>query len=61
MIMAVTLWCNDPLNKGCHWTGEPDELVALTDAFEDRDFTHCPNCDGADFQEDDEYEEESDD
>ena len=34
----------------CGWQGEPEELVALTDSIYDRDFTHCPNCDGDDFE-----------
>jgi hypothetical protein len=53
----MALYCNDPLNKGCSWSGDPQELVALTDALDDRDFSFCPNCDGKDFQEEEDDEE----
>ena len=56
--MATILYCKDPNNKGCSWTGEHDELVALTDVLDDRDFSHCPNCDSKDFDEEDEEEDE---
>jgi hypothetical protein len=52
----MVLYCNDPNKKGCHWSGDPEELVALTSDLNDRDFTHCPNCDGNDFEEEDEEE-----
>ena len=43
------LICNN-----CGWSGDPEELVALTDDPNDRDFSHCPYCDGTDFDEEDE-------
>lgn len=49
----MTLHCNDPLKKGCSWSGDELELAALTDALDDRDFSYCPNCDGNDFEEED--------
>lgn len=52
----MTLYCNDPLNKHCRWSGDPDELVALTDDLNDRDFSYCPQCDGKDFEEEDDEE-----
>lgn len=38
----------------CGWSGDSSELVALTDDLEDRDFTHCPRCDGTDFEDEEE-------
>lgn len=55
--MSTILYCNDPLKKGCGWSGDSTELVALTDALDDRDFSFCPRCDGKDFQEEDEDDE----
>jgi hypothetical protein len=52
----MTLYCNDPKKQGCQWSGDPQELVALTDELDDVDFTHCPYCEGADFEELDEEE-----
>lgn len=49
----MILYCEDPFNKHCHWSGSESELVC-TEAEPD-DFTHCPNCNGAQF-----YEEEED-
>ena len=49
-------YCNDPLKKGCHWSGGQDELVC-TDADPER-FTHCPQCDGEDFDEEEMEDEE---
>ncbi len=48
------LVCNDPLKKGCSWAGSPQELVAKTDAPEDRDFNYCPYCGASDFEEEEE-------
>ena len=48
----MTLWCNDPFGKGCEWSGEEEELVEA-DGADDCEFTHCPNCGGTDFEEDD--------
>jgi hypothetical protein len=56
--MSVTLYCNDPMKKGCHWSGDPSELHSATDALDDRDFTHCPQCGGTDFYEEEEEDEE---
>ena len=39
--MADDVECED-----CWWTGDPSELVALTDDVNDRDFSHCPDCEG---------------
>ena len=36
----------------CSWSGTREELVALTDDLDDQDFTHCPNCGGTEFEED---------
>lgn len=62
--MDTMLYCKDPNNKGCTWSGESDELIALSNNANDNDFTHCPNCDGDDFDEedieDDDDEEEDD-
>lgn len=44
------LYCNDPSKKGCHWSGDSAELVALGDDDEST-FTHCPQCEGTDFHE----------
>lgn len=49
------LYCNE-----CSWSGEPDELVALTDAPEDREFTHCPQCDGISFDEEESFDDYDD-
>ena len=56
--MMVTLFCNDPKKKGCHWSGDRQELVALTEDLNDQDFSYCPHCEGNDFEE---VEEEDDD
>lgn len=56
--MDTVLFCNDPNNKGCSWSGDSDELVALSDDANDNDFTHCPNCDGSDFEEEDQDDDE---
>jgi len=53
----MTLWCNDPLKKGCRWSGDQAELVAKTDALDDRDFSYCPACKGNDFEEEEEESE----
>lgn len=45
------LICNN-----CGWLGEPSELVSKTDALDDRDFSFCPQCEGNDFDEDEEDE-----
>ena len=50
------LYCNDPLKKGCSWSGDSDELVSLTAALDDKEFTHCPHCGGTDFKEEEEDE-----
>ena len=47
----VTLYC---LTTECHWSGHPDELVAV-DTDPDN-FAHCPRCEGTDFHEE-EHEE----
>jgi NAD-dependent SIR2 family protein deacetylase len=44
--MSTVLYCND-----CNWSGYPEELVALSDDLNDRDFSHCPWCEGQDFEE----------
>jgi len=43
------LICNE-----CGWSGEAEELVALTDYLNDKDFSHCPYCGETDFDEEDE-------
>lgn len=50
--MATYLWC-----ENCSWSGHSEELVSLTDDLEDTDFTHCPYCDGTEFEEIEEEEE----
>lgn len=55
----ITMYCNDPFKKGCHWQGAPGELVC-TDA-DPKHFTHCPQCEGEDLTkevEDDEVEDD---
>ena len=42
----MSLNCDD-----CGWHGEPEELVARTDAGDDRDFSFCPFCEENDFDE----------
>lgn len=56
--MATIFYCNDPFKKGCHWSGEHDELVC-TDA-DDGHFIYCPNCEGKDFDEDDDGSDDED-
>lgn len=56
--MAIILYCNDPKAQHCTWSGEHDELVALTDDINDEDFSYCPNCEGRDFQEEDDERED---
>lgn len=41
----------------CNWQGEPEELVSATDDITDRCFNRCPRCDGTEF--DEEIEEEN--
>jgi hypothetical protein len=50
----MTLYCNDPLKKGCSWSGDREELVSKTEDLDDNDFSFCPQCEGNDFQEEDE-------
>jgi hypothetical protein len=54
MSEEVILYCNDPKNLGCSWSGNSDELIC-TDEDPDN-FTHCPNCKGMDFEEEEEEE-----
>jgi len=49
-------WCNDPRGIGCSWSGEEEELVEA-DGADDCEFTHCPNCGGTDFEEDEQDDE----
>ncbi len=53
--MTISLTCNK-----CFWFGYPEELVALTDDIpsDDRDFRYCPRCEGNDFDEDEDDEED---
>jgi len=51
----MILFCNDPYDKGCFWSGDESELVC-TDEDEDC-FTHCPQCGGTDFEEEEEDDE----
>ena len=51
MDAEYVLWC-----ENCNWSGDRSELVAATDDLEDRDFSHCPDCGGTDFEEDDQGE-----
>lgn len=52
--MSIVLDCHD-----CNWSGYPEDLVC-TD--EDPDcFTHCPNCEGTEFDEWEEDDEDDDD
>lgn len=54
----IILWCNDPRGIGCSWSGYEEELVAI-EGSSDCSFTHCPNCGGRGFEEDeDEVEPE---
>lgn len=46
-----TLYCNDPFDIGCSWSGDTSELVCTED--EPDGFNHCSHCEGTDF-----YEEE---
>lgn len=60
--MDTILYCKDPKEKGCSWSGGHDELVALTDDSTDIAFDYCPNCEGDDFDEEDiEDDDEEDD
>lgn len=56
--MSTILICTDPLDKLCRWSGDESELVSSTDDTEDRDFSHCPQCGGTDFDEEDEEDVE---
>ena len=49
----IWLYC-----ENCGWSGTPEELVSLTDDFDDRDFSFCPDCGKDEFEEE---EEEDDD
>ena len=40
--------------ENCWWSGDPSELVSDTDDLNDRDFIHCPQCGGTEFEELDE-------
>ena len=40
----------------CGWIGDSAELVALTDDLDDIDFTHCPQCEGTDMEDEEEEE-----
>ena len=51
--MAFYLICND-----CGWSGYYEELVALTDDLNDKDFNYCPACESDDFDEEEEEEED---
>ncbi len=54
--MEIIMWliCNI---SDCPWQGTADELVTLTDNVNDRDFDFCPNCNGKDFDEEEEVED----
>ena len=38
----------------CWWSGYPEELIALTDDLDDKDFSYCPRCNGNNFDKDEE-------
>ena len=42
----------------CDWEGYSEELVALTDDLDDRDFSHCPYCESSNIESTDHDEEE---
>ena len=44
--------------ENCEWSGYPEELVSKTEALDDKDFSYCPYCDGKEFEEIDEDEDE---
>jgi hypothetical protein len=52
----ATLTCTNP---DCNWTGYEDALVSSE--IEPNSFTHCPYCEGTDFDEEDEEDEEDED
>jgi len=41
------------------WTGTEGELVSKTDELEDRDFSFCPYCEGGNFEETMEEDEDA--
>ena len=55
----VILYCEDPFGQGCSWSGDEGELVA-TDSDPDN-FSHCPNCGGDEFYEEDDFDDEDED
>ena len=44
--------------ENCDWSGYREELVSQTEDIDDKDFSYCPYCDGKEFEEIDEYEDE---
>ncbi len=43
----------------CDWVGDPGELLSKTEALDDLDFVHCPDCNEKDcFEDQDEHEDE---
>jgi len=47
----IILYCKDPFKSGCHWSGDESELVSVAG---DETFSHCPYCEGEDFDEEEE-------